>query len=123
MGAIGYRDGSVALDERRAEHRARVAELDDCCSQSARRQLPRKLRREIERLRAATEPADDSARELMAAERALEVYEQQLDEALRLAAELRRSVEPFVRADTLVRWIGFGVVSLVLILIGVREAG
>src|SRR5262245_41596461 len=107
MGAVGYRDGSVALRQRLAEHRARVAELGGEVPESARRHLPRGLRREIERLRAASEPAGDSARELMAAERALDQYEGKIDEALGLAAELRRSVEPWLRRDTVVRWLGF----------------
>lgn len=123
MGAIGYRDGSVALEQRRAEHRARSRELDDQCSQSARRQLPRKLRRELERLRAAAEPAGESMQELMAAEEALDAYEHKLDEALGLAAELRRSVEPFVRPDALMRWVGFTTLSVALLSMTVQQAG
>ena len=123
MGPIGYRDGSAALDQRRAEHRVRSRELDDQCSQSARRQLPRKLRRELERLRAAAEPAGESMQELMAAEKALDAYEDKLDEALGLAAELRRSVEPFVRRDVLVRWFGFTSLSVVLLSTAVQQAG
>jgi hypothetical protein len=123
MGASGYRDGSVALEQRRAEHRARFRDLDDQCSQSARRQLPSKLRRELERLRAAAEPAGDGAQELMAAEKALEAYEHKLDEALGLAADLRRSVEPFVRRDALIRWFGFTSLSIALLSLTVQEAG
>jgi hypothetical protein len=118
-----YRDGSEALDQRLAEHRARIAELDDEVPQSTRRLLPRKLRSELEQLRSNSTPAGASARELMDAERALEDYENKLDEALGLAAELRRSVEPVVRRETLVRWLGFGVLSLVLLVVAIQQAG
>jgi hypothetical protein len=123
MGAFGYRDGSAALSERMAEHRARVAEIDEEVPQSARRRLPRKLRRELEQLRSASDPCAESASELMSAEHAVELYEAKLDEALGLAAELRRSVEPVVRREALLRWAGFGALALLILMLVVRQAG
>ena len=124
MGGHGYRDQARALDERRSELRGRVAELDDEAPPSMRRRLPAKLRDELTQLRVDSEPLDDSAESLMSAECAVERYEQKLDEALGLAAELGRSLDSFIpRRGEVVRWAGFSAASVALMMLVVQQLG
>ena len=124
MGGHGYRDQGPALLTRRSELIERVAKLDDEAPASMRRRLPRRLCIELDQLRAASDPDDESAEALMVAERAVERYERRLDEALGLAAELGHSVNSFIpRRSEIVRWAGFTSASVALLMVVVQQLG
>ena len=112
---MGYRDADEALRSRLARHRERLAELDGAAPASSRR-LPRRLRRRLASLRERAQLGENGAHALACAERAADAYEQTLDEALGLGAELAKSLRsPWPEPAVLARWMAFGAASLVIV--------
>ena len=117
-GQDSYR--KCALAARRAEHRARLAELDG----AAVAHLPGQLRDELTELRARAEPGDDTVAALQRAERAADAFETQLDEDLGLAADLFRSMNPILpRRRVLFRWAGFAAGAVALVTVAGTQLG
>lgn len=101
-----------------------MASVDDDVPPSARRRLPKGLQKRLGALRDASEPADDSVTALLVAEEAAERYESTVDEALGLAAELGRSVDPVLpRAEVAAKWAGLLLLSTSLLAGAVHQLG
>lgn len=120
-----YRERQEALRERREALTKRLDELDhELEGAPSSRRLPKVLRSRLGELRLRAVPNDDSVESLQVAERAVDHFEETLDEALGLGAELRKSVEPILpRKESLLRWGGFAALSLVGMLAVVYELG
>ena len=123
--ASAYRHRRAALADRRREHRARLQRLDrEVDAAPSSRRLTRTLTSRLSDLRERAEPGDGSVDALVSAERAAEEYERSVDEALGLDAELRKSVDPLLpRKEVVVRWLGFGALSLAMIYATVYQMG
>lgn len=120
-----YRRRQEALKERRHALEARLTEIDaELEGVPSSWRFPKGLRQRLGELRSAAVPDDESVEALVVAERAAETFEETLDEALGLGAELRKSVDPLLpRKETVVRWMGFASLSLTLLLVGVHQLG
>jgi len=120
-----YRERHEALRDRREALERRLVELDtELEGVPSSRRLPRVLRERLEGLREDIVPRDETVEALVIAERAADRFEDGLDEALGLGAELRKSVEPILPGkEALLRWGGFGALSLVMLLGVVHELG
>jgi hypothetical protein len=121
--ASPYRDGLCPLRARLADHQERLAELDARLTRH-RRPLSGRQRRRLSRLRRRATPRTSSVADVIAAERAALEYAASIDDALGLAAELRRALSPLWPAPaTLLRWLGFVAVALVLLCGAVKQLG
>ncbi|MEQ9324966.1 MAG: hypothetical protein RIF41_37710 [Polyangiaceae bacterium] len=120
-----YRERQEALRDRREALARRLDELDqELGGAPSSRRLPTVLRSRLEDLRVRATPTDESVESLQVAELAADRFEDTLDEALGLGAELRKSVDPILpRKESLVRWAGFATLSLVVMFAMVYELG
>ncbi|MEM9693749.1 MAG: hypothetical protein AAGA56_14465 [Myxococcota bacterium] len=111
-----YRDASAALRDRLVVHRSRLHQIDTESAPSIARLKPH-LQERLAALRTAIQPegSDVDAESLAGAEERLVEYEQAVDEALGLDAELSRTLNPWLPRRTVVlRWLACLCLSMVV---------
>ncbi len=118
-----YRDGSDAARRRLAQLRSSLAEVDAQLAVHAGA-LPLPLRRKLSQLREQAEPVGTCFQDLARAEQAAMSLENEVDDALGLAAVLGRSVNPVLPPRTVwARWAARTTLSCTLIVFFVLQAG
>ena len=118
-----YRDGSDAIRDRLAALKVRLEEVDVQLGRH-RRPLPRALKNRIAILRELAEPMTVTARDMVRSERALRILEKEIDEALGLAADLQRTVNPLLpKRAVVLRWSAMTLLACGLLFGGVVHLG
>ena len=125
MGVEGspYRD-TTNLVKRRVRELARRRAAVDARMARVDRRVTERWRQRIARLRAATDPDEDTPFCLDSAEQAMTSLERELDEVLRLTEDLHRTMLPLVANRTqLLMWLGRGALASLVILAVVVHMG